>query len=318
MSDSTTTAGVAEAPQPALDALISALSGDTGVAETPAPSAEVPATQEEAVEPAKEEAKEEVQPKREVSFEEKSALERARTALRRDGVKVATIDSLDQAELLKWGNARADAQAKVDDAFRQLGELRKEKETWQAKAAEAPKDSAPTEPAEQPFDLTSLSKTLLDSLADEGAVNAVVGTLKSLDERGSQKVKALEASLKETGEVNQRLANAILQLEMKESRRELGERFPQLTDKRNFDRVVEKMHKLAPSGAYESVTDLMAEASTILFAPELIAKSKSDSKSHDRKNGLPSTSGVVTAPKDLSPRDKAMQTLLELEKKHGL
>lgn len=278
-----------------------------------APEAEAEAPKEDAK---VEDTEKEDQPKPQRSVEEANALERARTALRRDGVPVAVIDGLEQEKLLRWGGSRAKAHADTDDAFRQLGELRKEKETWTAKAAETPKESAPTEPTEQPFDLKTLGTTLQEALLDEKAAEAVGGAIKSLNDyhgRNTQQLRSELASLKQT---NEQLSMAFLRIEERDARRELSDRFPQLKDASDFAKVQEKMVKLAPSGAYESMRDLMAEAATIIF-PEA-ASQRDVNGLRSRMNGQPTVPDRKTLPKSLSSEERSIDFLKELEKRHGL
>jgi|688.fasta_scaffold172158_3 hypothetical protein len=307
----------AEVATPQLDQMLAALVP----AAEPAPAVEeapveTPAEEAPVEAPAQEEEKKTETPT--LSSEEKNAFERARTALRRDGVPVNVIDSLDRDKLLRWGSGRAKAQSDADDAYRQLGELRKERETWAAKATEPTKESADSEPAEQPLDLDSLGKTLSDELGSQEVAGRVTSVLKSLESRAAAKASALESRLKEQVEINQRLSASVLRIEMDGARQRLGERFPELRDEKDFAKVTEKMMKLAPSGAYDNVSDLMYEASVLTFGAAAVDASKDQSKSRDRRNGLPTKPQGSTPRASKGKEERAMDFLAELEKKHGL
>lgn len=246
------------------------------------------------------------------SDEEKSAYEKARTALRRDKVPVSVLDGMDRKALVEWGLSRVKAQGDADNAFRELGELKRAKEADSARA----ESTAKTEPVvEQPKIPDAKAKALREQFGDE-AGDAVVQLLtESLASQRAEFQREI-ASLRESFAP---VADTAVRLEIQQARKKLAGEFPQLEDEGEFKFVADKMQKLVPSGAYEGIEDLMREASLIRFGSKAIQenanRSKSDYRARDR--GV-SKVAVTSSPKPVSKQDRAMAEVDSIFAKHGL
>ena len=73
-------------------------------------------------------------------------MEKALSALRRDGLPADVIEKMTNQEVLELGLKRSKVQADTDNAYRELQELKKSGED----TAEVVEESAPAEPAERP------------------------------------------------------------------------------------------------------------------------------------------------------------------------
>lgn len=215
-------------------------------------------------------------------------LEAALHALRRAKTPQKVIDQMSEEELLQWGGGLAKDQANVDNMSTQLGELRKQvgAKAGENKAPEgAPKGDQP-KPAEplkregQPAELKQVVRPLMEALAlpdDEE------GTLVEFAQAVTQPFRTeLEAQAQKFAVLNAALERLILN----DARRELGSRFPQLSDEAVFGRVQARMAGLIKSGEYDSPLALMSDAARL----ELGDAPPAREPSRARDNGQVTTS----------------------------
>ena len=174
-------------------------------------------------------------------------LEEALTSLRRDGLSQSVIEKMTNEEILELGSKRAKVQRDTDDAYRQLQDLKKAKETAteneQIAAPEA-KPLADLGKAVQPF-AAIFGKDAGDAL--KAAQHDTIAPL----------VEKLEATTK--------MVESVL---LESSRGKLTGQYPQLSQDESYQRVHSRMESLVKTGDYNDMGALMSDAARIEFSEE--------------------------------------------------
>ena len=185
-------------------------------------------------------------------------LERALSALRRDGLTKDVIDKMDDQEILKIGQKRAKVQADADNVYRELSELKKQMETDPESQAESPESA----PADQPaaVDLTQAVEPFSEIFGEEAA--------QALTQAQQAAMQTFEPRLEQ---MQQGVTTAMAMIEgmlLKASRADLADRFPLMSDDDGFGRVRERMDSLVKTGEYTDIGNLMTDAARIEFSDE--------------------------------------------------
>lgn len=228
-----------------------------------------------------------------------SDLEKAITSLRRAKVPQTVLKKMTQREIVALSKDMADRQAEVDNAFRELGELRKAKQQFESR-----KESA-AEPTEQP-ESDDLDKQL-GELFDPDTGKA----LKALTKRAiDAETKALKAELASMSSLVERTLT-------KEIRGDLRERFPEVDEVDKWQKVQDKAATLAKTGDYAGLDDPMRavfeDAAAIVLKQKPTSTPKPDS-SRAKANGQPASKSKQVPPKALTPEERetaALDALLD-------
>lgn len=241
--------------------------------------------QEEAVE----------QPVEEVA--DQDTLEKALSALKRDGLSSSVIDKMTNSEIIELGDKRAKVQSDADNAYRELSELKKSKEMAQESETESP---ALAEPTDQPVpaNVQEAIQPFAEIFGDDAA-------------------EALTAYNKATVDPLMETINAQTQmlerLMMDAAKGQLLDRFPQLSDSEDYARVSNRMQSLAKSGEYSDINTLMSDASRIEFSEESTKVSSEISKKRakHKASGQMSSATGSTPPSHSMSDDEREERLLD-------
>lgn len=224
-------------------------------------------------------------------------MEKALSALRRDGLPAEVVEKMTNQEVLELGLKRSKVQADTDNAYRELQELKKGGED----TADSTEDSASAEPVEQPSLVPDEAvKPFVDLFGEDGA-----SALKGYTD-------AVVAPLME--QING-MVNVIGQYTANEARRQLGEQYPQLSDDQAYAKVEERMGSLLKSGSYSNAHELMADAARLTFADDQrdAAKAYRNKTRQMRANGQPLSDSKQAAPASLSHEEQEDMMLDMLE-----
>lgn len=214
------------------------------------------------------------------------AVEAGVSALKRLKVPAKLIDGMTKAEIADYGKEAKRQAAEQDSLRRELGELRKA-----SKESTAPKKESA--PAEQPFDLEAKLQPL-GLVLDEDAGNAVGELFKQTQKHYDTKIAALQAKLDAVlPEIEQSKAARVSKL-VDEAKAGLEKRFPQLSDKADFERVLGRMAKLNASGEYSDAAELMLHASKIEL--DEVAESQTPPQPPRKRAASPLTDTSKLAP----------------------
>lgn len=228
--------------------------GDPAPKEAPGEPEPEP-TQEENTEVDNDEVRE--QPEAPVSEE----LEEALAAVRRDGLPQSVIEKMTNEEILALGAKRNKVQRDTDDAYRQLQDLKKAKET----ATENEPEAAPEAP----------------KLADLG--QAVQPFADIFGKDAGEALKAAQhdtlAPIVERLEATQRMVESVL---LESSRGKLADQYPQLAQDDGYSRVTQRMESLIKTGDYSDMGSLMSDAARIEFSEASATVSRELTERHNR------------------------------------
>ena len=179
-------------------------------------------------------------------------LEKAVTALKRDGLSASVIDKMTNSEIIELGEKRAKVQSDADNAYRELSELRKSKEMAQESETESP---ALAEPTDQPVpaNVQEAIKPFAEIFGDDAAEALAAYSQASVQ------------PLMQTLTAQSQMLEGML---MDAAKGQLQDRFPQLNDGEDYARVSTRMQSLAKTGEYSDVTSLMSDAARIEFSDE--------------------------------------------------
>ena len=233
-------------------------------------------------------------------------LERALSALKRDGLTKELIDKMDNQEILNVGLKRAKVQADADNTYRELSELKKQMET----DTESRMESSESEPADQPtpVDLNSAVEPFSEIFGEEAA--------QALTQVQQAAMQTFEPRLEQ---MQQGVSTAMAMIEgmlLKSARADLAERFPLMSDDDGFTRVRGRMDSLVKTGEYTDIGHLMNDAARIEFSDEGAA-AQADfklQKMRQKAAGQMTPTEKVSQPGAAMPeeeRDDALLTALE-------
>lgn len=225
-------------------------------------------------------------------------LEKAITSLRRGKVPQTVLKKMSNREILAMSKDMAERQSEADNAFRELGELRKSKQqTENRKESQAEPANNPSDDLDQEF----------DALFDQETGKA----LKSVTQR------AIEAHTKGLKEELSSMSNLIERMFTKEIRGDLRESFPDVDDAAKWAKVQEKASTLAKTGDYAGSDDPMRavfeDAARLVLKPNASDDAKADNTSRAKSNGQPATKSRQVPTKALSAEereDAALNVLL--------
>ena len=233
--------------------------------------------------------------------------ERAMAALQRDGTPRHILDEefeRDPDRFIEWGLKRAKVQSDGDRFSQEHAELKSKLEQTQqdgeqmegeVQGENTSQDNA--QPQMHP-DLATQKNQIAEIFGDEAA-DAVWKPMESLAQSMTAIIRQQEMRLAQ-------LSNMIEQKELSSVRSQLRERFPQLADDSQFEQVKEKMTALVKTGQYETYSDVMLDASRIMFADAIETGNKSTKINQAKSAGQPkrkSTASTASRPRTVDDRD---------------
>lgn len=253
--------------------------GDPGDA---APKAQKPAT-EAAADPA-----------------EESTYETALRALRRAKTPTAVIRGMPREQVVAWGLELAKVQSGADQAFTRLREL---------ESSEQPREIPSGAPTQAPTTADATDEAHLEELRDALGLDEEGGAVlaKALQARDAR----VQAELSKRDQRDSIRDAALANLVLEGARNQLRDRFPSLADREKYGEVVSKTRALYRGGGYDSVSDAMEDAASLVLKDDVTASSE--------KKALAKARGRVTAPnarqasRPPSQEDRFAATLLALE-----
>lgn len=217
--------------------------------------------------------------------DEKTKLETALEALRRDGWTEDELNKLARKTILSKGLKRAKVQADTDLMQADLRRIQSERDKPQAK---------PGEPASPPADLAALAKVLADEGIGEGVSKALVATLQSWKQTHDDEVSNLK--------------QALVGMHIESARREVAGRFPDL----NKSDVWSEVHELAeffegkePGKSTAYYIEKAARKNGLKPADETARAEKAEAENRARKNGSPEVNG--RRPHEPAPDENEVQ-----------
>ena len=233
-----------------------------------------------------------------VPEEAEGDLDRALSALRRDGLGKETIDKMTNEEILALGLKRVKVQADTDDAFRRLKELEAAKESA---TEEEQTESEPSEPTDQP-ELLNLDSAVepVTALFGEDAGEALKGIQTAT-------IKSIKDSVIDPMQQNMDYMRATLgDLMAQNARSRMVAEYPEVQQDEVFASVRERAQKLAANGGYDSLDALLWDAARLEFSDSDRKTARDLSKTRDglRSNGQPMNTSRRMVPKGLSADEK--------------
>ena len=305
-TESVLPAGVG-APDEDLDAVLEALdpAGEDDEDEEELPFGVEEEEEEELPEEADQAPEVEPEPEDQVDKEEKPVeegipsddLEKAIAALKRDGLPASVIEKMTNSEIVALGEKRAKVQGDADNAYRELTELKNQKEMATDSETES---AALAEPTDQPVssNVQEAIQPFADIFGDDAA--------EALSEYG----KASMAPLLETIQAQNNMLEAVL---MDSAKGKLQDRFPQLADGESYARVSDRMRSLAKTGEYADIDNLMSDAARIEFSDETkqVADEISNKRAKLKAGGQMTPAGGAETPEHSLSTDEREDKLLE-------
>jgi len=204
-------------------------------------------------------------------------LERALSALRRDGLSKALLDNLSDEQILELGLKRAKVQSDTDAAYRELQELRKKESAREGTEESGASEHTvePTSDQPSPLDFSSA----VEPFAEEFGADAGTALRGALERVASPLVQQIEG-----------LRQMLLPVMLEKTRTELGERFPGLSDNDAWSKVTDKAARFWRGGGYESEADAWDDAArAVLGRPE--DRRDSDRRERARQESRARSSG---------------------------
>ena len=305
-TESVLPAGVG-APDEDLDAVLEALDpvGEADEDEEELPFGGEEEEEEELPEEADQAPEVEPEPEDQVDKEEKPVeegipgddLEKAIAALKRDGLPASVIEKMTNSEIVALGEKRAKVQGDADNAYRELTELKNQKEMATDSETES---AALAEPTDQP--VSANAKEAIQPFADIFGEDAA----EALSEYG----KASMAPLLETIQAQSNMLEAVL---MDSAKGKLQDRFPQLADGESYARVSDRMRSLAKPGEYADIDNLMSDAARIEFSDETkqVADEISSKRARQKAVGQMTPAGGAETPEHSLGVEEREDKLLE-------
>lgn len=253
-----------------------------------------------------------------LSDAEQADYEKARGTLRRHKVPQDVLDARDPKTLIAWAKEIEPLHRQQDEHARQLGELQKEKETWQkSKESEALKQSGQ---AEQPIDFKALVQPFSEELSSKG-VEALASFAQKLFETA---VAHAESKFQSAlgGLQLDRIGGSVARMELREAKAELEARHPLLKEAGKWDLVDKKAAELAqryPKGTFPDFATLYNEAASIALVNELhTASTNGMTQEHrERDNGAPAKPRGVLPKTALTPEQEERAVLSKIMQEHG-
>lgn len=229
--------------------------------------------------------------------------------LRRDGWTDEDFEALPEERLIAMAEHRKKMQADIDR------KLREESEEPQGDA-EA-EDSEEGQQAEPTSDLPEADTQHLDSLSDYlGLDDAGKDLLRQFQQSSVEPMRKL---VEQQQQALQSVQAALVRQEVDRARSELQSEYPQVQDVRSeeFNRVLDRMDKLAQEEPDKSVRDLMEEAVLLEFRGEIKESTQEAKRSLNgyRSKGQPEVRPRPSTPQQQysspSEREDAVLKILE-------
>jgi len=228
---------------------------------------------------------------------EPTTTESAISALKRDGISQEIIDKLTEEEVLELGGKRLKVQGDTDNAYRELGELKKSGESEQTSSDS---DSEVAEPAEQPGEgqLENSVKPFADIFGDDAAEALQIYSKTAVEPLATQ-LQAQQAMLE--------------QMLLDRSRDMLGDRFPQLSTDDGYAKVADRMQNLVKTGQYNDINSLMSDAARIEFSDSAneAALDYQKKKMHQKSSGQMTLADHASTPSQAMTNDEREDKLLD-------
>lgn len=224
-------------------------------------------------------------------------LERSLAALRRDGLPQDVISKMTNEDIISLGLKRMKVQGDVDDAYRQLQELKAAKET-------APESDTAEEQTPAVAPVANLNEAVqpFADIFGEDAAEALKGVQNAA-------LQPLIDMVKTT----QNMVEGVL---MDSSRTALADQYPQLSTDASFQKVRTRMESLIKTGDYSDVDALMADAARIEFSDEAAVASRELNTRRQRQKAegqLTPTDKAATPAKAMSVEEREVALLEALE-----
>ena len=221
----------------------------------------------------------------------------ALSALKRDGISQAIIDKMSEEEILELGAKRAKVQSDTDNAYRELGALKKSGEN---ESDETKTESEVAEPADQPVEdtLKETLKPFADIFGDDAA-DALLSYGKTAVEPLATQLQAQQAMRE--------------QLLLDRSRQGLADRFPSLATDEGYASVQQRMQTLVKSGEYRDIDTLMNDAARIEFSDTAneAALEYEKKKLHQKSSGQMTQADKASTPAGALTNDEREDMLLD-------
>lgn len=228
---------------------------------------------------------------------EPTTTESAISALKRDGISQEIIDKLTEEEVLELGSKRLKVQGDTDNAYRELGELKK---SGKSEQTSSDSDSEVAEPAEQPGEgqLENSVKPFADIFGDDAAEALQIYSKTAVEPLATQ-LQAQQAMLE--------------QMLLDRSRDMLGDRFPQLSTDDGYAKVADRMQNLVKTGQYNDINSLMSDAARIEFSDSAneAALDYQKKKMHQKSSGQMTLADHASTPSQAMTNDEREDKLLE-------
>ena len=296
---------VTEADDAQMDAALLEIEKEQGIEDEDEGAAPEPA---ERAQSALEEETEETEEREETTERElvTDEMEKAISALRRDGLPKSVIEQMTDEQVIETGLKRAKVQSDTDDAFRQLSELKNQTPVEEESGEESSSNAAPVDHPDS-VDLDE-AMTGFTEIFGEDAGGALKAPLKAA-------MTPLHNRLEESGQQMQMMARQMEELLIRDARRELSSKFPALEEQGKFESVRERMATLVKSGEYQDIPSLMSDASRIVFSDESADAVKASRNVRDahRANGQPTPASSRIPAQALSFEEKEDAVLTALE-----
>ena len=221
-------------------------------------------------------------------------LEKSLTVLRRDGLPDGVISRMTDDEILSLAAKRSKVQSDTDDAYRQLQDLKKAKESDTESVEESE-----TSGSEQP------SYANLDE--------ALEPFIKLYGEEAGEALKtAQQAALNPMIERLQAAQNVVEGMMLDLSRGKMKDQYPQLADEEGYARVKTRMENLIKTGEYSNIEVLMADASRLEFGEDAAVASReiNERRSRQKAEGQMTPAGGGETPAHSLTDDERQEALL--------
>lgn len=223
--------------------------------------------------------------------EEKTKLETALEALRRDGWTEEELNKLAKKTIISKGLKRAKVQADTDSMHADLRRMKSEHEKLQAK---------PGEPASPPADLAALAKVLADEGISEGVGKTLVGTLQSWKQAHDEEVSNLK--------------QALVGMHVESQRREVAERFPDLRKPdvwNDVQELAEFFETKEPGKDTAYYIEKAARKHGLKPADETVRAEQAATENRAKKNGSPEVNGRKASAPAVDPNEDEFQGWLK-------
>jgi hypothetical protein len=246
-------------------------------------------------------------------------LETAIKALRLSGMPQTAFDNLSQAEIVSYGLKQAQRNKDVDAKLREAAETREKLEALEAAA----RDENATDDGERraPTPEADISE-VVESLSDQLGYGNDAQVKEALTKFGHALSGTFQTVVDGLREQNQALRDQVAQVQgtavedrLAQARAELTERYPQLSDGKVWDAVVQRGERLARGGGYEGpsrFSALVGDAAMLeLGAPQ--SKPDLSARNGSRDNGQPKPPTTKPVPESMSrdQRDSEILSILE-------